>query len=125
VPYGGGPGVLVGFFEGAHARTVAKLTPEERRRIALDDLTVYFGPRAAAPTAYLERDWCAEEWSQGCYGAFATPGILSRYGRALRAPLGPLHHAGTETATRWAGYLDGAVESGQRAAAEVLTALGT
>lgn len=123
VPYGGGPGVLVGFFEGAHARAVARLTPEERRRIALDDLVAYFGPRAARPTAYLERDWCAEEWSQGCYGAFATPGTLSRFGPALRAPVGPLHFAGTETATRWAGYLDGAIESGERAADEVIAAL--
>lgn len=124
VPYGGGPGVLVGFFEGAHARAVTKLAPEERRRVAIDDLTAYFGPKAATPTAYLERDWCAEPWSQGCYGAFATPGTLSRYGAALRTPVGAMYHAGTETATRWTGYLDGAVESGHRAAAEVRAALG-
>jgi monoamine oxidase len=124
VPFGGGPGVLVGFFEGAHARAAARLTPGERRRVALDDLTAYFGPRAAKPIAFLERDWCAEEWSRGCYGAFATPGTLSRFGPALRAPMGPIHHAGTETATRWAGYLDGAVQSGQRAASEVIAALG-
>jgi monoamine oxidase len=123
VPSGGGPGVLVGFFEGAHARAAARLTPDERRRVAIDDLTAYFGPRAATPVAYLERDWCAEDWSLGCYGAFATPGTLSRYGSALRAPVGPLHHAGTETAIRWAGYLDGAIESGRRAAGEVTAAL--
>jgi monoamine oxidase len=123
VPYGGGPGVLVGFFEGAHARAAARLSPEERRRVALDDLVAYFGPRAARPVAYLERDWCAEEWSQGCYGAFATPGTLSRYGAALRDPVGPLHFAGTETATRWAGYFDGAVESGRRVADEIVAAL--
>jgi monoamine oxidase len=38
--------------------------------------------------------------------------------------LGPIHWAGTETATVWSGYMDGAVSSGQRAAAEVLAALG-
>lgn len=123
VPFGGGPGVLVGFFEGAHARAAATLSADERRRVVLDDLTAYFGPRAAAPVAYLERDWCAEEWSQGCYGAFATPGALSRFGPALRAPVGAIHHAGTETATRWAGYIDGAIESGRRAAAEVIAAI--
>lgn len=123
VPAGADFGVLVGFFEGAHARTAAKLSAEERRRVALDDLAVYFGPRAAKPVAYLERDWCAEEWSQGCYGAFAIPGTLSRFGRALREPIGPIQFAGTETATRWAGYLDGAVESGERAAAAVIADL--
>ena len=63
------------------------------------------------------------EVSRGCYGAFATPGTLTRFGPALRRPAGPIHWSGTETATRWAGYMDGAVESGERAAAEVRTAL--
>lgn len=38
-------------------------------------------------------------------------------------PVGPIHWAGTETATDHEGYLEGAVESGPRAAAEVITAL--
>jgi monoamine oxidase len=38
----------------------------------------------------------------------------------LREPLGRMHFAGTETATRWMGYFDGAVQAGERAAAEVL-----
>jgi monoamine oxidase len=45
-------------------------------------------------------------------------------GRALRAPIGPIHWAGAETATVWNGYMDGAVQSGERAAAEVLPSLG-
>jgi monoamine oxidase len=51
------------------------------------------------------------------------PGALVEYGSALRAPLGLLHWAGTETAARWNGHMDGAVESGERAAGEVLAAL--
>ncbi len=35
-----------------------------------------------------------------------------------------IHWAGTETATRWMGYMDGALESGERVAREVLDALG-
>lgn len=31
-----------------------------------------------------------------------------------------IHWAGTETATQWCGYMDGAVQAGQRAALEVL-----
>jgi monoamine oxidase len=41
----------------------------------------------------------------------------------LRDPVGPLHWAGTETATEWCGYLDGALSSGLRAAEAVLRAL--
>lgn len=43
-------------------------------------------------------------------------------GPALRTPIGRIHWAGTETAERWSGYIDGAIESGERAAAEVLAA---
>ncbi|RDI53094.1 flavin monoamine oxidase family protein [Nocardia mexicana] len=121
-PQGGSPGVLVGFFEGRHADTAARLSPADRRDLVLADLAGYFGPEARQPIAYLERDWAEEEYSRGCYGAFATPSTLTRFGPALRAPIGPLHWAGTETATRWAGYIDGAVESGRRAAREVVHA---
>jgi monoamine oxidase len=122
-PPAGRPGVLVGFLEAGHAQAAARLGEKERRDLVVADLVAYFGPKASSATGYLELDWAAEEYSRGCYGAFATPGTLTRYGRSLRPPVGPLHWAGTETAMRWAGYMDGAAESGQRAAREVIAAL--
>ena len=92
--------------------------------MVLEGFQKFFGSEAARPSGYLEKDWNAEEWSRGCYGANATPGTLTRYGSALRAPVGPLHWAGTETARQWIGFMDGAIEAGQRAAAEVLGELG-
>ncbi|AWH95918.1 flavin monoamine oxidase family protein [Dietzia psychralcaliphila] len=115
----GPPGVLVGFLEGRHADSGARMGPAERRARVLEDLAGYFGPRARNPIDYIERDWVEEEYSRGCYGAFATPGTLTRFGPHLRRAVGPIHWAGTETATRWAGYMDGAVESGQRVAGEI------
>jgi monoamine oxidase len=50
-------------------------------------------------------------------------GVLFDYGRALRTPVGRIHWAGTETSTIWAGYMDGAVRSGKRAAKEALAGL--
>jgi monoamine oxidase len=47
------------------------------------------------------------------------PGAWTNYGHALRAPVDGVFWAGTETADEWTGFLDGAVRSGQRAAAEV------
>ncbi|MEU6188589.1 flavin monoamine oxidase family protein [Nocardia sp. NPDC047038] len=123
-PLDGSPGVLVGFLEGRHADRGARLDLTDRRAQVIDDLAGYFGPRARNPIAYIERDWAEEEFSRGCYGAFTTPGTLTRFGPALRTPIGPLHWAGTETATRWAGYMDGAAESGHRAAREIAPALG-
>lgn len=122
-PASGSPPVLVGFFEARHARAAGLLSTGDRRKAILQDLAAYFGPRARDAVDVLEQDWSAEPWSRGCYGAFATPGTLTGYGAALREPIGPIHFAGTETATRWAGYLDGAVQSGERVAREVVTAL--
>jgi monoamine oxidase len=45
--------------------------------------------------------------------------VLLEYGPAIRRPVGRIHWAGTETSTFWNGYMDGAVRSGRRAAAEV------
>jgi monoamine oxidase len=122
-PATGTPGVLVGFLEGKHADGASRLSPDERRHQVLADLVGYFGEPAGNPIAYLERDWAAEEYTRGCYGAFASPMALTRFGPALRTPIGALHWAGTETATAWAGYIDGAIQSGQRSADEAAQAL--
>jgi monoamine oxidase len=72
----------------------------------------------------VEKDWSSEVYSRGCYAGVLGPGAWSGFGRALREPVGRIHWAGTETATRWMGYLDGAIQSGKRAAAEVLRSEG-
>ncbi len=120
-PPGGTPGVLLSFVEGVHARELSRRTLDERRAETLDCLAEHFGPRAAAPSEYLELDWSAERWSGGCYGAHLPPGVLTQFGPALRAPCGRIHWAGTETASVWAGYMDGAIRSGE-AVARTLTA---
>ncbi|GFS96914.1 amine oxidase B [Nephila pilipes] len=43
---------------------------------------------------------------------------------ALRTPIDRIYFAGTETAVKWSGYMDGAVEAGERAAREVLCRMG-
>ena len=48
--------------------------------------------------------------------------MWTQFGPALREPVGRIHWAGTETATVWSGYMDGALAAGDRAAAEVLAA---
>jgi monoamine oxidase len=115
-------GVLLGFLEGRHARRAAKLSPEERRDLVLSVFAKFFGPRAADPDEYVEKDWAAEEWSRGCYGGRFGTGVWTGYGEALREPAGRIHWAGTETAEIWNGYMDGAIRSGERTAREVLNA---
>jgi monoamine oxidase len=122
-PPAGSPGVLVCFLEGEEARTYARLDAKERRDAVVTALRAYFGTAAATPIDFVELDWSAEEWTRGCYGAHLAPGTWTQFGRALREPIGRIHWAGTETATVWAGYMDGALTSGEHAAAEILAAL--
>jgi len=79
-----------------------------------------FGPAAASPVRYLDKVWADDEWSRGCYVANMAPGAWTEYGKHLRAPCGRIHWAGTETATVWNGYIDGALQAGERAADEIL-----
>jgi monoamine oxidase len=121
-PPDGTPGVLLGFLEGRQARELGEWEPAARRRAVVDCFRRIFGPDAGSPLDYVERVWAQEEWTRGCYGCYMPPGGWVSYGRALRAPIGPIHWAGAETATVWNGYMDGAVQSGERAAAEVIDA---
>ena len=115
-------GILVGFIDGGHAIEMSSRDEASRRKQVVADLVSYFGPDAAQPIGYVEQDWTKEPWSRGGYVAHMPPGVMTSYGSALREPCGRIHWAGTETATEWAGYLDGALQSGIRAAAEVVAA---
>lgn len=119
-PPQGTPGVLLGFIEGGHARELMELGEDARRDAALHSLARLFGDQALRPLETVQRDWAAEAHSGGCYGALFGPGVWTGYGPALREPVGRLHWAGAETAQVWMNYMDGAVESGERAAGEVL-----
>ena len=119
-PPGAEIGILLGFVEGGDARRWQRLPDGERRRQAIACFTRYFGTAAATPMTYLEKDWSAEEFTRGCYGAHFGPGTWTSYGPALREPVGRIHWAGAEYAVEWSGYMEGAVRSGRHTAAEVL-----
>jgi monoamine oxidase len=119
-PASGTPGVIASFAFGPVAERLDALDPGDRRRAVLDALTSRLGKRAAVPTDFIETPWFNEEWTRGCSMAHLRPGILSRYGPLIREPFGRVHWAGTETSTTSHGAIDGAVRSGERAAAEIL-----
>jgi monoamine oxidase len=95
----------------------------ERKRQILDGLAGLFGKETLKTTGYYETDWGAEKYTAGCVSPL-EPGVLTKYGASLRPPVGRIHWAGTETAERWTGYMDGAVRAGKRVALEVAKELG-
>jgi monoamine oxidase len=113
-------GILVGFIDGAHAVEMSAMGDNARRQSVIAALVDYFGPQASEPIDYNDQDWTAEEWSRGCYVGHMAPGTMTLFGDVIREPAGRIHWAGTETATEWAGYMDGALQSGIRAAAEIV-----
>ncbi|BBX48594.1 flavin monoamine oxidase family protein [Mycobacterium cookii] len=115
-PQPDGPGVLLGFVD---ARTFDGLPADQRKQRALECFASLFGDEARTPLDYIDQRWGAEQFAAGGPTAAVPPGSWTRYGPWLRRPVGPIHWAGTETADEWTGFLDGAVRSGQRAAAEV------
>ena len=116
-----GPGVLLGFTD---ARTFDPLAPDTRRARALDCFAALFGDEARHPIDYVDHRWSTEPFAPGGPTAAVPPGSWTAYGPFLREPVGAVFWAGTETADRWTGFLDGAVRSGRRAAAEVAAHLG-
>ncbi|TML80009.1 MAG: flavin monoamine oxidase family protein [Actinobacteria bacterium] len=122
-PEDGSVGIVFGFVGGAAARSFNRRPPSERRAVALEGFSKLFGSEGLHPTRYLESNWRKQKWTRGCPLAYTGPGTLTKFGPALRKPVGRIHWAGTETSVFWSGYMDGAVRSGERAAREVLRRL--
>jgi monoamine oxidase len=121
----GGPGHLCGLASGAAAYRLAAMPADRRRQAVTAAFADVHGPAAARPREWHEKVWVDDEWIRGAYSGIPVPGTLTSVGAALVEPVDRIHWAGTETATEWPGYIEGAVQSGERAAREVTAAIGT
>lgn len=134
------PGLMICFAMGDQARTLGAMTREARRAQVISEMVHRFGPAAGnlsstirfpavtpqnpAPDNYFEFNWAVEEWARGDFAAVPGPGVYTGvgFGPAIRQPVGRVHWAGVDTATSNYASFSGAVQSGKRAAAEVLSA---
>ncbi|XP_053403763.1 amine oxidase [flavin-containing] B-like [Mercenaria mercenaria] len=123
-PNGKHPAIM-GFILADRARKMACTTPEDRKQALCAHFAWVFDcDDFLHPIGYREYNWMADQYSGGCYTSVMPPKVLTQYGRCLREPVGRVYFAGTETATVWAGYMDGAVQAGERAANQILYADG-
>ena len=72
--------------------------------------------------ASVEKVWQEDPWVRGAW-VWAQPGEMARMYQAMRRAEGRVHFAGEHTSA-FIAYMNGAIESGERAAAEVLHASG-
>jgi monoamine oxidase len=122
-PPDGSPGVLVGFMEGNDSRAFYGAPQSARRQAALECFARYFGSEALNPIGYVDIAWAEEPFTRGAYGSFNPPGVLSTFHDPLAEPLGSLFYASADASAQWPGYMDGAIRSGEQAAAAALSSL--
>ncbi len=118
-PPGTRAGILAGFFDARNSVEWSARSSEQRRAEVIRCLSNAFGDEARTPLEYLEKNWTQERYSLGCYTGTLGPGALTQFGTTLRASVGRIFFAGTESSPIWAGYIEGALRSGAHAAGEV------
>ncbi|OTF68988.1 amine oxidase[flavin-containing]-like protein [Euroglyphus maynei] len=112
---------IVGFIIGDRARDMIERSQEERLHYICESYSRAFNSKKALkPIHYEEKNWMSEQYTGGCFTGLGSTGFLTNYGPLLKRPLFDcIFPAGTETSTHWAGFMDGALQSGERAAFEV------
>jgi monoamine oxidase len=84
---------------------------------------VYPGTTDAYTGRAYEDHWALDPWVRGAY-SYNRVGQAATYGTIAAAAEGRIHFAGEHTSTEFQGFLEGAVESGERAARELRSQIG-
>jgi monoamine oxidase len=124
-PANGGVGILVLFATATAARRLSQTRAEaDRISTAIDWLRSLGGWPVPNPIAARSIDWSADPWSLGGY---ASRRAISGWSAApdLFASSQRIHFAGSETATEWRSFMEGALQSAERAADAVQRDLST
>lgn len=103
-------------FSGVH---MEQLSAKQRQSAVMNSLLRFFGREAEHCTGYHEKQWAQDQWTRGCPVNVFPTGSFSHFASVLRIPVGRIHWASTETAVECAGYMEGALGAGLRAAEEV------
>lgn len=119
-PASGKVGILVLFSTGTSGRRLAAARSEDLRiNLLMKELSSWVGGPVPAPTFARSVNWNEDPWSLGGYasrrglhGWVQAPDLFKSRGR--------IHFAGTETADEWRSFMEGALQSAERAASEVL-----
>lgn len=122
-PSDGSAGIMMAFTIGERAKDFFKLDEASRESEMQQLLVAYFGDESKKSMQYLDFSMTDEIWSKGCYAGLMPTGAWTGFKDAYRSPLDPLFFAGTEAATRWHGYIEGAVLAGEAAADQIINLL--
>ncbi|WP_293696842.1 NAD(P)/FAD-dependent oxidoreductase [uncultured Agrococcus sp.] len=113
-------GTMVGFIVSKSAEAVWALDEEERRRVVLEGIADFLGPKALEAEVFYLSDFGAEEWTRGAYATSYDLGGLHRWGGIQNDPVGPIFFASSDIAAEGYQHVDGAVRIGQETAKRIL-----
>jgi monoamine oxidase len=118
----GTPGILTVWTSGRRAEAVARGSDEDQARLALAEVEQVLPGVSRAWNGRVRRTvWDAASGPKGAYASYPPGYMTSLFGIEWESE-GPVHFAGEHTSRAAQGFLEGAVESGRRAAREVLSA---
>ncbi|WP_420468158.1 flavin monoamine oxidase family protein [Panacagrimonas sp.] len=121
----GEAGILTNFTGGRHGLEVGQGSAAEQARRAVTDLEQVFPGIAAQRQDMTEArfHWPSNPWVRGSY-VCPKPGQWTRLGGAIGEAVGRLRFAGEHCSGDNQGFMEGAVESGETTARELLQELG-
>ena len=115
----GRAGILVDYTGGAIGRDFGQAGVRARTRRFIDQVDPVIGGLADRFNGRaVLNDWVSDPWTHGSYACYLV-GQVTRFGGIEPKPSGNCHFAGEHTSYTFQGYLEGAVRSGERAAAEI------
>jgi monoamine oxidase len=119
----GASGILVDYTGGKIGASFGSGTPSSRAKQFLSQIEPVLPGITKQWNGSATVDWWqGYEWTKGSYSYWKV-GQYTKFAGAEREAVGSCHFAGEHTSIDFQGYLNGGVETGQRAAAEILAAL--
>jgi len=112
-------GIITAYTGGEPGAKLSALSDEERIEVAVSEIEKLFPGSSELIDNVSTVAWINEPYTRASYMALA-PGDVLKHWKTLFEPAGRLFFAG-EHASAIQGYMEGAVESGQRAAREIIS----
>ncbi|MBI3194942.1 MAG: flavin monoamine oxidase family protein [Ignavibacteriae bacterium] len=113
----GKKGMLLAYASGTSAQQICDMSENVQISFVLDQIEQFFPQIKKEFEVGNSFCWQKEEWSKGAW-AWLKPGQYSTIASFLSTPEGRIHFAGDHTSV-WSSWMQGAFESGYRAANEV------
>ena len=75
---------------------------------------------AKYPKKIYRKNWALDKFSGGCYFSIPEINSLSKNYQLLTKNKEDIYFVGTETASHWMGYMEGALESAERVVSQII-----